>query len=224
MRPIRVPRIPSLPTCHSMPIRTLLIENQPLTRLGVRTVIDGEPDIELANEADNASDGFKLFTELKPDVTILGLRFPDSCSIDDLDNYFIENPKAKVIVLAEHAGDAEITKALRKGAVGYICKDVSPGELVTAIKTVAAGRKYIPDDIAQILSENVGQEDLTPAESNVLRMIVGGMSNKEIAFALDVSENTIKTHVKNIFDKIGVSDRTSAATTAIKRGLVRVDL
>jgi len=205
-------------------VSVLLIENQPLTRLGVRTVIDGESDIQLAAEADNAADGFKLFRELKPDVTILGLRLPDSCAIDDLDNYFIADPKAKIIVLAEHAGDAEITKALRKGAAGYICKDVSPGELVAAIRTVNAGRKYIPEDIARILSENLGQEDLTPAEANVLRMIVGGMSNKEIAFALDVSENTVKTHVKNIFDKIGVSDRTSAATTAIKRGLVRVDL
>ena len=205
-------------------VSVLLIENQPLTRLGVRTVIDGEEAIEIAGEADNASDGFKLFGDLKPTVTILGLRLPDSCAIDDLDNYFIADPKAKIIVLAEHAGDAEITKALRKGAMGYICKDVSPGELVDAIRTVAAGRKYIPEDIAHILSENLGQEDLTPAEANVLRMIVGGMSNKEIAFALDVSENTVKTHVKNIFDKIGVSDRTSAATTAIKRGLVRVDL
>ena len=207
-----------------MAIRLVLIENQPLTRLGVRSVIDRQPDIDIAGEADNAATGFELFQKLKPDVTILGLRFPDSCSIDDLDNYFIEDPKSKIIVLAEHAGDAEITKALRKGAAGYICKDVEPEDLITAIKTVAAGRKYIPDDIARILSENVGQEDLTPAEQTVLGMIVGGMSNKEIAFALDVSENTVKTHVKNIFDKIGVSDRTSAATTAIKRGLVRVDL
>jgi DNA-binding NarL/FixJ family response regulator len=207
-----------------MPTRVLLIENQPLTRLGIRSVIDGEPDIEIVGEADNAADGFKLFTDLKPDVTILGLRFPDSCSIDDLDNYFIQDPKARIIVLAEHAGDAEITKALKKGAAGYICKDVTPRDLVTAIRTVVAGRKYIPDEIAQILTEHLGQEDLTPSEANVLRMIVGGMSNKEIAFALDVSENTVKTHVKNIFDKIGVSDRTSAATTAIKRGLVRVDL
>jgi DNA-binding NarL/FixJ family response regulator len=205
-------------------IQVLLIESQPLTRVGIRTVIEGESDIDLAGEADNAADGYELLQKIKPDVTILGLRFPDSCSIDDLDNYFIDDPKARIIVLAEHAGDAEISKALKKGAAGYICKDVSPGELVRAIRTVAAGRKYIPDDIAQILDENRGQEDLTPAEANVLRMIVGGMSNKEIAFALDISENTVKTHVKNIFDKIGVSDRTSAATTAIKRGLVRVDL
>ena len=205
-------------------IAVLLIENQPLTRLGIRSVLDGEDDITLTAESDNAEDGFKLFRETNPDVTILGLRFPDSCSIDDLDNYFAGRPKAKIIVLAEHAGDAEISKALKKGAAGYICKDVSPSELVEAIRTVASGRKYIPDEIAQVLSEHLGQEDLTPTEANVLRMIVGGMSNKEIAFALDISENTVKTHVQNIFGKIGVSDRTSAATTAIKRGLVRVDL
>lgn len=205
-------------------LAVLLIESQPLTRLGIRVVLDGETDIALAGEADDPTEGFELFRAGSPDVTILGLRFPDSCSIDDLDNYFAERPKAKIIVLAEHAGDAEISKALKKGAAGYICKDVSPSELVTAIRMVAAGRKYIPDEIAQLLSENLGQEDLTPTEADVLGKIVGGMSNKEIAFALDISENTVKTHVQNIFGKIGVSDRTSAATTAIKRGLVRVDL
>jgi Response regulator containing a CheY-like receiver domain and an HTH DNA-binding domain len=205
-------------------VNVLLIENQPLTRLGVRAVVSTETDIELSGESDNAADGFAKFRELRPDVTILGLRFPGSCSIDDLENYFSEDPKAKIIVLAEHAGDAEIKKALQKGAMGYICKDVSPNELLDAIRTVAKGGKYIPDEIAQILSANLGQEEITSAESNVLRMIVGGMSNKEIAFALDISENTVKSHVQNIFGKIGVSDRTSAATTAIKRGLVRVDL
>jgi DNA-binding NarL/FixJ family response regulator len=204
--------------------KVLLIENQPLTRIGIGSVLADENDIELTGEADNASEGFDKFRALKPDVVLLGLRFPDSCSIDDLDNYFNADPKAKIIVLAEHAGDAEIAKALKKGAAGYICKDVQPEELVKAIRTVAAGRKFIPNDIAQILSENLGKEDLTPTESTVMRMIVGGMSNKEIAFTMDVSENTVKSHIQNIFGKIGVSDRTSAATTAIKRGLVRVDL
>ncbi len=207
-----------------MSIKVLLIENQSLTRLGVSAVLDSQDDLELIGETNNAPDGFGMFNDLNPDVTILGLRFPDSCSIDDLDKYFVERPKAKIIVLAGRAGDAEISRALMKGAAGYICKDVSPDELVDAIRTVATGRKYIPDDIARILSEYLGQEELTPSESNVLRMIVGGMSNKEIAFALDVSENTVKTHVSNIFGKIGVSDRTSAAGVAIKRGLVRVDL
>ena len=206
------------------PIRVLLVEDQPLTRLGVRAVIAQEPDIELAGEEDNSVDGFGKFKELRPAVTILGLRLRDSCTIDDLDNYFIADPKAKIIVLAEHAGDAEITKALKKGALGYICKDVSPEDLVSAIRTVSKGRKFIPADVAAILSEHIGSEELTTAEANILRMIVGGMSNKEIAFALDISENTVKTHASNIYDKLGVSDRTSAATLAIKRGLVRTDL
>ena len=204
--------------------KVLVIEDQPLTRIGIRTVFAATEDIELAGESDNAADGFKQFAAISPDVTILGLHFPDSCSIDDLDNYFIERPKAKIIVLAEHAGDAEISRALKKGALGYICKDVEPGELLNAIRTVAAGRKFIPAEIAAVLSQHVGSEELTATETNVLRMIVGGMSNKEIAYALDISENTVKTHVQNIFGKIGVSDRTSAATTAIKRGLVRTDL
>ena len=206
------------------PTRVLLVEDQPLTRLGVRAVIAQQPDIELAGEEDNSVGGFGKFKELRPAVTILGLRLRDSCTIDDLDNYFIADPKAKIIVLAEHAGDAEITKALKKGALGYICKDVSPEDLVSAIRTVSKGRKFIPADVAAILSEHIGSEELTTAEANILRMIVGGMSNKEIAFALDISENTVKTHASNIYDKLGVSDRTSAATLAIKRGLVRTDL
>ncbi len=206
------------------PISVLIIENQALTRLGVRSLLSSIDDIDLIAEAANPRDGFRMFSDLRPDVTILGLRFPDSCSIDDLDNYLTAGPKARIIMLADHAGDSEIKRALQKGALGYVCKDVAPPDLIDAIRTVNSGRKYIPAEIAGILSEHVGSEDLTPTEASVLQMIVGGMSNKEIAFALDVSENTVKTHVQNIFGKIGVSDRTSAARLAIKRGLVRVDI
>jgi DNA-binding NarL/FixJ family response regulator len=205
------------------PVRVLIVEHETLTRIGVRTVL-GQDDFEIVGEAATAAEGFELFKAVKPDVAILSLRMPDSCAIDDLAAYFIENPKAKIIVLADHAGDAEITRALKKGALGYVCKDIRPYELIKAVQTVAKGKKYIPPEIAGILSEHLGEEELTPSEQTVLRMIVGGMQNKEIAFALDISENTVKTHIKNIFEKIGVSDRTSAATLAIKRGLVRIDL
>jgi len=207
-----------------MPVRLLLIENQKLVRLGIRAAAAAAGDIDVVGEAGDLAAGYDLYSKLQPDVVILGLRFPEGCSIDHLDKYLSGRSKARLIVLADHAGDAEISRALKKGALGYVCKDVEPAELVKAIRAVAAGRRYLPPDIAVILSEHIGQEELTPAEVTVLRMIVGGMSNKEIAFALDLSENTVKTHVQNIFGKIGVSDRTSAATTAIKRGLVRVDL
>lgn len=207
-----------------MSINVLLVEDKPLTRIGIRTVIATEDDLELIAETNNAADGFDLFEKLKPDVTILGLRLRDSCSIDDLEKYLQTDPAAKVIMLAEHAGDAEISRALKKGALGYVCKDVEPEMLLKAIRTVNAGSKFIPEDIAQIIDENRGQEELTPSEENVLRMLVGGMSNKEMSFALDVTENTIKTHIKNLYDKIGVSDRASATTMAIKRGLIRIDI
>jgi DNA-binding NarL/FixJ family response regulator len=206
------------------PIHILIIENQTLTRVGIKTILETQDDLKIIGEAETGAEGFALYKQLQPDVTILSLRLPDLCAIDVLDDYFAENQKAQIIILAEHAGDAEIGKSLKKGALGYVCKDVSESELVKAIRTVAAGRKYLPGEIAGILSENFGREELTPAEQKILQAIVGGKSNKEIAYRSGVSENTVKTHVKNIFDKLGVSDRTSAATLAIRRGLVRIDI
>lgn len=207
-----------------MPIKVLVIESQPLVRVGISAILVNESEIEVIGEAGTAGEGFTLFTTRRPDVVLFSLRMPDSCAIDDLGSYFEADPTAKIIILAERPGDAEISRALKQGAAGYVTKDIEPARLIEAIRRVAAGGKFIPENVAEVLSENLGSEELTPAESNVLRMIVGGMSNKEIAFALDVSENTVKSHVSNIFDKMGVSDRTTAATTAIKRGLVRVDI
>lgn len=206
------------------PVRLLIIENQTLTRIGIRSVLSEKNDFEIIAETDSGAEGLRLFQELKPDVTILGLRLPDSCAIDTLGDYFAAEKRARILVLADTAGDAEISKALKKGALGYICKDISPEELIKAIRTVGAGRKYIPSDIAEILSENIGSEELTPTETRILQRITAGKANKEIAYDLEISENTVKTHVKNIFEKLGVSDRTSAATLAIRRGLVRIHL
>ena len=202
--------------------RVLVIENQKLVRLGIASVLNDE--FEVVAEAETGAHGFELFRELRPDVTILGLRLTDSCAIDFLDDFFGEAPRARIIILADHAGDSEISRALKKGALGYICKDVSPEPLwVSALGSIVVSGK-LASLFRQIQNHHVGSEELTKAETRTLQMIVGGMSNKEIAFALDVSENTVKTHIKNIFQKLGVSDRTSAATTAIKRGLVRIDV
>lgn len=205
-------------------IRVLLIENQTLTRIGIRTILEAQNDLATVGEADSGAQGFELFRQLKPDVIILSLRLPDSCAIDSLDDYFAEEKRAHILILADTAGDAEISKALKKGALGYICKDISPAELIKAIRVVHSGKKYIPSDIAEILSEHIGQEELTPTETKILGAVVAGKSNKEIAYDLNISENTVKTHAKNVFEKLGVSDRTSAATLAIRRGLVRIHL
>ncbi len=205
-------------------IRVLLIENQTLTRVGIKTILREQTDLEIVGEAETGAEGFELFKKFAPDVTILGLRLPDSCAVDEIGNFLKENDRAKIIVLAEQAGDSEISRSLKNGAFGYICKDISAENLIKAIRAVNAGKKYIPREIAEILTENLGQEELTPAEQKILQKIVKGNSNKEIAYNLQVSENTVKTHVKNILGKLGVSDRTSAATLAIKRGLVRIDV
>lgn len=205
-------------------IRVLLIENQTLTRVGVRTILGGQSDIEIVGEAATSAEGFDLFRQIKPDVILMSLRLPDSCAVDEIEKYAAENQRAKIIVLADHAGDAEISRSLKSGAFGYVCKDVSETDLIRAIRTVGAGGKFVQNEIAAVLSEHFGQEELTKAERRILQMVVAGKANKEIAFDLSVSENTVKTHVKNVFEKLGVSDRTSAATLAIKRGLVRIDV
>lgn len=205
-------------------IKVLIIENEALTRLGICAVLNSEKDFAIVGDARTSDEGFRLFREKRPDVTLMSLRLGDACAVDEIGSFLKFASQAKIIILASHAGDAEITRALRGGAYGYILRDISETELVKAIRTVAAGKKYIPGEVAAILSESIGQESLTNTEQKILEMIVGGNSNKEIAYNLNVSENTVKTHVKNVFEKLGVADRTSAATSAIRRGLVRIDL
>ena len=206
-------------------IRVLVIEGETLVRIGVRAVLGAESDFEIIGEAAGIDEGFELFRRTGPDVTLMSLRFPDeTCAVDEIAGFLRHAPKAKIIVLASRAGDAEISRSLERGAFGYVLKNLSESELLKAVRSVARGRRFIPPDVAEILSENFGQEPLTPGEEKILRRIVAGKSNKEIASDLSVSENTVKTHVKNIFDKMGVSDRTTAATLAIKRGLVRADI
>jgi DNA-binding NarL/FixJ family response regulator len=201
----------------------LIIENETLVRAGICAILEAEKDFEIVGDARTIDEGFRLFREKRPDVTLMSLRLRETCAVDEIGNFLAFAARAKIIILASHAGDAEINRALHNGAYGYILRDISESELIKAIRTVGTGKKYIPGEIATILSENLGQETLTPSEQRILEMIVAGQSNKEIAFDLNVSENTVKTHVKNIFEKLRVSDRTSAATSAIKRGLVRFD-
>lgn len=205
-------------------IRILLVDAQEIYRIGLAAALRDEDAIHVAADAANLREGIRLFGTIRPDVVISALRLRDACLIDDLPEFFAINSQARILILADRAGDAEISRAMRLGARGCICRDAKPELLKAAIRTLFAGRRYLSPEIAKLLSENLWQEELTPAEERVLRMLVGGMANKEIAFALDVSENTVKTHISAIFEKLGVSDRTSAATLAIRRGLVKIDL
>lgn len=206
-----------------MPIRLLIIDPQPLIRLGLMTATVRDSDIEVVGQASTGDEGLAMFQEKKPDVTLLSLRLPDMCAADDLNRFFEIEPAAKIIVLAEGAGDAEINASIESGAAGFLSGQASVEDLLNGIRKVHEGSRYIEKSITETLATADLQEKLTASESDVLHKLVGGMSNAEIAFALDISENTVKTHVRHIFEKMGVSDRTSATVAAIRRGLVRVD-
>jgi DNA-binding NarL/FixJ family response regulator len=205
-------------------MKILIIENETLVRAGIRSILAAEAGVEIIGEAETSEQGLELFKASRPDVTLMSLRLRETCAIDDVKVFLAYAPQAKIIIIASRAGDGEIVSALEEGALGFILRDTSAEELIKAVQVTGAGKRYIPDDVARVLGENLGREKLTQSEKRVLGMLVGGMSNKEIAYGLQVSENTVKTHVKNLFEKLGVSDRTSATLTAIRRGLVRVDL
>jgi two-component system, NarL family, response regulator len=205
-------------------MKILIIENETLVRIEIRTILDGISDFEIVGEAETSEEGFNLFKRTSPDITLMSLRLNETLAIDGLKSFINFAPKAKIIIIASQASDGEISKALKEGALGYILRNISAAELVKAIQTVASGKRFIPNEVAEASNEYYAHEALTKSEQAILQMIVGGMTNKEIAFALDISENTVKTHNKNLYEKLDVSDRTSAATSAIKRGLVRINL
>ncbi|HEY0427161.1 MAG TPA: response regulator transcription factor [Pyrinomonadaceae bacterium] len=206
------------------PISILLVENCLFTRIGVSEVLKREDDFKIVGEADSGARGLKLFKKLKPQVVILALRLPDSCAVDVIEKYLAIAPETKILVFAEHTGDAEIRNTFKKGALGFIRKDVMVKEaFVKALRTVSAGQKYIPSEIAEIISENVTGDDITPTEKKILEMMVKGLSNKQIAFEQNISINTVKSHLQKIFDKLGAPNRISAAVIAVKRGFIHFD-
>lgn len=169
-------------------IRILIIESQFLIRLGIETVLRKQSDVEIVAQAETSQQGFEFFKETSPDVVLMSLRLGETCAVDEIEKFLKFSPTAKIIVLAAHAGDAEISRSLQNGASGYICHNVSENELLKAIRAVAAGRKFIPSDVAEILTENFNQETLTPSEQKILAMIVAGKSNKQIAYDASISE------------------------------------
>ncbi|MDQ4122161.1 MAG: response regulator transcription factor [Acidobacteriota bacterium] len=206
------------------PIKILLVESHPLTRIGIKTVVSEQPDMKIISEATTGEEGVSQFRKFQPDITLFGLRTPDLCGVDAVKFIRGEFPKANIIILADRAGDSEIRRTLENGACGFVLKDAAAEELLKAIRAVYRGKRFVSPEIAEVLTENLGAEDLTPAERRVVEMIVRGASNKEISTALSITENTVKTHLKNIFEKLNVEDRTQAAISAIKRGIVRVDV
>jgi two-component system NarL family response regulator len=206
----------------SEPIRILIVEDHHVVRQGLVALIKSVDDMEVVAEAADGRQGVDLHRKHRPDVTIMDLRLPLLGGVEAIQEIRQITPNARVIVLTTFDGDENIYRALQAGARGYLLKDMFGEELMDAIRAVHAGKTRIPAVVAQRLAERMRGPELTSREMDVLRLIVGGKSNKEIGGALHISEATVKTHINNLLGKLGVSDRTQAATSAIQRGIVEL--
>jgi two-component system NarL family response regulator len=204
-------------------IRIMVVEDHHVVRQGLMALIKTVPGLEIVAEAPDGKQAIDQFRHHKPDVTLMDLRLPNLGGVDAITAIRAEFPAARIIVLTTFDGDEDIYRALQAGARGYLLKGMDADELIEAIRTVHSGKTRIPASVAQRLAGRVGGQELTSRETDVLRQIVAGKSNKEIASHLFISEATVKTHINSLLGKLGVTDRTQAATTALQRGIVHLE-
>lgn len=201
-------------------IRVLTVDDHPLLRKGIATLVNAEADMKLVAEASNGEEAVRMFRLHRPDVTLMDLQMPDMNGTEAITEIRGEFPDARIIVLTTYTGDAQVLKALKAGARGYILKGDVHLELLQTIRAVHAGQKRIPAEIAAGLVEHAGDEPLSPREIDVLRLIAAGNSNKLIADQLSIGEATAKSHVANILSKLGANDRAHAVTIGLRRGII----
>ena len=204
-------------------IRVLCVDDHPLVRKGIASILANEADMEMVAEAGNGREAVEMFRELRPDVVLMDLRMPQLDGIEATRTIRAEDPEARIIALTSYDGDQEIYRALEAGVRGYILKEMVHTEVVRAIRTVVSGKRLMPPEVAERLSEYFPQVALTPREVEVLSCVARGLANKEIAHKLGTANGTIKMHVQNILEKLGASDRTHAVTLAIERGILHLD-
>ena len=205
---------------HSRPIRVLVVDDHPLLRQGIAALIGAESDVALAGACSSGREAIQLFSKLRPDVTLMDLQMPEMGGLDAMIAIRREFPDARVVILTTYTGDAQIVRALKAGAAGYLAKDAVPEELIDTIRSVHAGRKTVSPQVAVQLATHAMDDPLTPAETDVLRLIAAGNTNKLIGDQLHITEDTVKARVKNILSKLGAHDRTHAVTIALKRGII----
>lgn len=201
-------------------IRVLTVDDHPLLREGIAAVIEGQPDMVLAGEATNGREAIECYRRLRPDVTLMDLRMPDMNGIEAISAIRAEFPNARIIVLTTYTGDAQALGALKAGASAYLLKNMLRKDLLDTIRTVHAGKRRIPPEIATEIAEHATDDALTEREIEVLRRVAVGNSNKQIAAQLAISEGTVKAHMKSILPKLSARDRTHAVMIAVKRGIL----
>ena len=203
-------------------IRIMVIDDQAVVRQGFVALVNTVADMVVVAEGTDGQQAVDLYRLHRPDVTLMDLRMPKMGGVEAIVAIRKEFRDARLIVLTTYDGDEDIYRSLQAGAQGYLLKDVFFEELEDAIRKVHTGLRWIPAQVAERLAERIGSSDLTAREIEVLEQIVAGNSNKAIATRLNISEATVKSHINSILNKLGVSDRTQAATTALQRGLVHL--
>ncbi len=203
-------------------IRVLSVDEHPLMREGIATVINGQPDMRVVAHASNAREAIQHFGEHIPDVTLMDLRLPDMSGIDAMIAIRENFPEARIIMFTTFVRDTEIRRALAAGARSYVLKSMLPNDLTDTIRQVHAGKKRIPQEVAARLAEHLGDEALSEREVEVLQRVMGGNRNRDIAERLFISEETVKAHIKHIMGKLGANDRTQAVTIAMQRGIIQI--
>lgn len=204
-------------------IRLVIADDHPVVREGLAAMCNRRPDLTVVAEAENGEQAVALVLEHRPDVVLMDLRMPVLGGVDAIGRIRAEWPEARIVVMTTFDGDEDIYRALQAGARAYLLKDTPREEIVDAIRSVYAGHKRIPSEIASKLADRLTAEPLTERELAVLKQIVAGQSNKEIGAALGIAEGTVKVHVNSLLGKLGVEDRTQAVTEALRRGIVHLD-
>lgn len=209
-------------TTPSTPIRLLLVDDHPLLREGVISVVERQSDMQLVAEAEDGEQAVEQFRRVQPDVTLMDLQMPGMGGVEAIRTIVGEFPQARIIVLTTYKGDVQALRALKAGASGYLLKSMLRKDLLEAVRQVHAGRRWIPPEIATEIATHVAEDALSMREVEVLGQVAGGRSNKVIAARMGISEETVKTHMKSILAKLDANDRTHAVTIALKRGILDV--
>ncbi|MGB6692316.1 MAG: response regulator transcription factor [Terracidiphilus sp.] len=201
-------------------IRILTVDDHALLRAGIASLVGNQPDMEVVAEASGGREAIEQFRKHRPDITLMDLRMADMGGIDAIMAIIEEFPRARIVVLTTYSGDAQIVRALKAGAQGYLLKGLLRKELLETIRTVHSGRKRISPEVASQVADHATDSALTGREVDVLQLIAEGSANKVVADRLAITEGTVKAHVKNILSKLGANDRTHAVTIAVKRGII----
>jgi DNA-binding NarL/FixJ family response regulator len=207
-------------------IRLLICDDHPVVRSGLRGILNSQPDFEVVAEATDGVRAVALARRFRPDVALMDLRMPEMDGVTATGKIKEESPEVQVLVLTTYDTDADILHAVEKGAIGFLLKDTSEENLFDAIRQAAQGRSPLAPSVAARLVRRMrgaGDEEVSEREIEILQLVAQGLNNKDIARRLLISESTVKAHMLHIFNKLGVADRTAAVTTALRRGIIRLE-